>query len=484
MTALILIRTHFVDDRIAEMARRLAAGGAYDVLLAIDETAGPVETRGLPKLSMTLDSCVRLGLAVAFDKPLWRCGDYAFYHALALGRAYRRYWLIEYDVAVNFADPLDFFRLFDERASEDYLAACLKVADKGWHWRERAARRFPVVYSALFPVVRLSAGAVERLLERRRFEAKNLRDADAHWPNDESFVASAANDIGLTAADFNAYGEFYSEATFAPHLLRHLSELPEPDNMLYHAVRGGAAYLQARKSYYALDLPLVLACGDPDFPPDEFRAALADLMTERLNKTPDDPAAVFVALADAVDLFADPRVAAALLIALARRRMRVSLEAVQLGRLGLTIARTPAFDNVALGRCAWQSSVSPRAAARDPRRDAEGGNDGDTEAEYGFHTAYEERPWWVVDLAAEYSIRQVRVFNRKLAEQRLRGFVVETSLDFVTWRQLFAHAASDRKMLFAAPIEIVVDPPVLARYVRVLLPRLGVLHLAEVEVCK
>ena len=344
---LILIRTHFVDDRIAEMARALAAGGAYDVMLAVDETAGPIDTRGLPKLSMTLDSCVRLGLAVGFAKPLWRCGDYAFYHALALGRAYRRYWLVEYDVVVNFADPLDFFRFFDDRAGEDYLAACLKVADKDWHWRERAARRFPVVYSALFPVVRLSAAAAERLRERRRFEAERLRDADldvdANWPNDESFVASAAHDLGLSAADFNAYGEFYSEATFAPHLLRHRSQLPAPDNKIHHAVRAGATYLQARKSYYALDLPLVLGCGDPDFPETDFAAALADLMSERLRRTPDDPAAVFGALADAAPYFSDPRVAAALLIALARRRMRVGLEAMQLGRIDAGDRASPGF---------------------------------------------------------------------------------------------------------------------------------------------
>ena len=39
---LILIRTHFVDDRIADMARKFAADGGYDVLLAVDESAGPV----------------------------------------------------------------------------------------------------------------------------------------------------------------------------------------------------------------------------------------------------------------------------------------------------------------------------------------------------------------------------------------------------------------------------------------------------------
>ena len=167
---LILLRTHFVDDGVERMARAFSADGDYDVMLAIDETTGPVEARGLTKMSMTLDSCVRLGLNVAFRKPLWRCGDYVFYHALALDRGYKLFWSIEYDVVINFEDPLDFFRFFDARASEDYLCACLRLAETDWYWYRSAARRFAVVNHALFPLVRLSSTAAKQLLRRRQFE--------------------------------------------------------------------------------------------------------------------------------------------------------------------------------------------------------------------------------------------------------------------------------------------------------------------------
>ena len=50
-----LLRTHFVDDGVERMARAFSADGDYDVMLAIDETTGPVEARGLTKMSMTLD---------------------------------------------------------------------------------------------------------------------------------------------------------------------------------------------------------------------------------------------------------------------------------------------------------------------------------------------------------------------------------------------------------------------------------------------
>ena len=67
---LILLRTHFVDAGIAELARSYAAGGDYDVMIALDETAGEIDAHGCPKLSMSLNSCVRLGLNVAFEAPL------------------------------------------------------------------------------------------------------------------------------------------------------------------------------------------------------------------------------------------------------------------------------------------------------------------------------------------------------------------------------------------------------------------------------
>jgi hypothetical protein len=487
--ALILVRTHFVDDRVADMARRLGATGEYDVMIAADETAGAIDSREIPKLSMTLDSCVRLGLNVAFRKPLWRCGDYVFYHALTLDRGYTRFWSIEYDVAINFEDPLDFFRFFDAQASEDYLCACLKPADSDWFWLRGAARRFAVVNHALFPLVRLSAAAAAQLLRRRQFETRRMhedeQDSERFWPNDESFVSSAAPEMGVKMADFNAYGDFYSEDTFAPQLLKHISEIPPPDNKIYHAVRSGHGYLSTRKSYYKPDLTRALNSRDADFSGVEYRDYIADLFAKTLKKIPDDPTVVFHpdgVLGPALSHLDQPDVSDALLHALGRARMRMCLEAVQLGRLNLSIARGSAFNNVALGRTTWQSSVSRRSRRRDPRLDAEGGNDGDSGVEYGFHTASEEAPWWAVDLAAVYPVRCVRLFNRELAEHRLHTFRIEASLDFVTWNIVYNHDTDDRKILHAKPIEIAVEPPISARYVRVRLARRGVLHLAEVEV--
>ena len=488
---LILIRTHFIDDRLAETARRYAAGDDYDVMFAVDETYGPVDCGGFAKLSLSLDSCARLGLLVSVDKALWRCGDYVFYHALERAAGYRYVWSIEYDVVVNFADPFEFFRFFDERAKEQVLCADLRLAEPDWWWRKITARRFGVVYSALFPLVRMTPSAIATFYGCRKFESRRMRALDSrheeHWLNDEGFVASYAHEIGMPIADFNAYGDFYRPDTFAQKLLRHASDLPPPDNRIYHAVRYGQAYLRASRTYYKFDVLRMLALGDADFPAAEFVEALTDLLAGRLAKLPDDPQGLFGedgALAAFAPHFARPTVAAALLRALGRSRMRVTLEAIQTGRLDLDIAAVAERDNVALGRSAWQSSVSARARGIDQRRDAEGGNDGNRDVEYGFHTASENRPWWAVDLAAVYPVRLIRLFNRKFAEHKLRGFQIEASADFLAWRTLYAHRPQDRDLLFAEPIEITFETPVAARYVRIGLPRIGVLHLAEVEIYK
>ena len=484
---LILLRTHFVDAGIAELARSYAAGGDYDVMIALDETAGEIDAHGCPKLSMSLNSCVRLGLNVAFEAPLWRCGDYAFYHALELPRRYARIWLVEYDIALNFADPLEFFRFFDREASEDYLTTFLEKAPPLWHWRRAADRRYPVVFSSGFAVVRLSAAAVARLWERRRLDAAELAGTDLppakYWLNDEAFVSSAAPELGLSSADLNAYGAFYTPQTLMRGGVWSPEQLPAPDGRIYHAVRTGAAYLAAVSSYYDFDPDAFFAFADRGLP--EFAEAAAGLIAKRLRRVPDDPAAVFGPqgrLAGLQRHVSEPRVAAALLRALGRRRMRLCLEALQFGRIAFPLARAEAFDNIALGRPAWQSSTSRRSRKRSLRRDAEGGNDGDVEIEYGFHTAQQEGPWWAVDLGAELEIARVRLYNRRGAERKLRLFAIETSADFVAWTTVYAHAANEMKLLLARPIEIVFDAAVRARYLRIRLARRGVLHLAEVEV--
>ena len=57
------------------------------------------------------------------------------------------------------------------------------------------------------------------------------------------------------------------------------------------------------------------------------------------------------------------------------------------------------YDNVALNKPSWQSSVY-RTDTVEPAGSqfSGGGNNGCETGTYGFHTLMQTRPWWIVDL--------------------------------------------------------------------------------------
>jgi hypothetical protein len=125
--------------------------------------------------------------------------------------------------------------------------------------------------------------------------------------------------------------------------------------------------------------------------------------------------------------------------------------------------------NLALGKQATASSMFPGYDS------AAGAVDGNT-TDIGFHTAQQERPWLLVDLGSEQTIRQVVVDNRgDCCKDRAVPLIVEASVDgkqfqpiarrdveFSTWRAVF--------------------PPARARYVRFTADKNTWLHFNEVEI--
>ncbi|XP_061079244.1 fucolectin-like [Conger conger] len=75
-------------------------------------------------------------------------------------------------------------------------------------------------------------------------------------------------------------------------------------------------------------------------------------------------------------------------------------------------------ENVALGKRSTQSSTDHGGVASR-------GNDGNPDPVYGngscFHTAWEMKPWWRVDLYARHNISSVVVTNRQAGWQSING---------------------------------------------------------------
>ena len=148
--------------------------------------------------------------------------------------------------------------------------------------------------------------------------------------------------------------------------------------------------------------------------------------------------------------------------------------------------RSPPGRNLALGRPATQSSVSPWSRAPTPEADAARVVSGIWTKSYNCHTALETRPWWRVDLQSVCRIQQVRIYNR-LANLgmmvRTNRFEIQVSDDDATWRTVFNKddgvLVDGRKQL---PYVWTPDKDIHARFLRIQLHGRNYLHLEQVEV--
>jgi hypothetical protein len=140
---------------------------------------------------------------------------------------------------------------------------------------------------------------------------------------------------------------------------------------------------------------------------------------------------------------------------------------------GETATRGP---NLALHRPAQQSSRSQWSRPADPQ----GGVDGVKTGAYGFHTEYEPKPWWAVDLQQVAELDELRIYNSRRAPEAARTIQVWLSTDGVSWTRAYAHDGS----LFGGadgPLQVRLAGR-RARHVRVQLAHTDYLHLNEIEV--
>ena len=143
-------------------------------------------------------------------------------------------------------------------------------------------------------------------------------------------------------------------------------------------------------------------------------------------------------------------------------------------------------ENVALHKPSWQSSVFlPDQAEPALSRTAGGGNNGVRTGTYGFHTDYELRPWWIVDLLAQHRIEAVHIYNRRdspVVIVRANELDVLVSADGLAWHVLWSNPAEAPFGLDGAPLVVTAPPDLACRFLLLRLRGTGYLHLDEVEV--
>lgn len=241
---MILLRTTTIDDGIVAFGEMLEAASDSPVVALVDERAATASGEGLPKLSLNAAAYAELGLFTPHDVG-WRCGDYGFYAARRRFPEVERFWMIEFDVRI-LGRAAEFFERCAARGDLDLLAARLRPADQGWWWHGHVASANARPYRCFFPVVRLSAGAIDLLMARRMAHSRQL-SRRLLWPNDEAFVATTVVESGLTWSDLNDLGDFYDDETFSYEAVLDEASLPPSIGApkLYHPVLSGERY--ARK---------------------------------------------------------------------------------------------------------------------------------------------------------------------------------------------------------------------------------------------
>jgi hypothetical protein len=153
------------------------------------------------------------------------------------------------------------------------------------------------------------------------------------------------------------------------------------------------------------------------------------------------------------------------------------------GRCDLSDRHATERPDLAYGKPARSSSVSPWTPWQNPEFDARGANGATLAEDFGFFTGKEREPWWMVDLLAEYAIEEIAIVNRLNQPQRFRTFAVLSSLDGETWTTRFTQAipidvSSDPE----SPLRIGFAEQFRARYVRLVLLGVDYLHLRRVQV--
>lgn len=156
-------------------------------------------------------------------------------------------------------------------------------------------------------------------------------------------------------------------------------------------------------------------------------------------------------------------------------------------RFGLRAPYIPLpFENVALNKPSWQSSVfEPEGTEPAVSHVSGAGNNGVRTGYYGFHTRYETRPWWILDLLTPHRIMEIHIYNRRddpAVAARANELDVLASGDGSNWTTLMSHTGPRPFGLDGTPLVVFGSPATSFRFVMLRLRSADCLHLDETEV--
>jgi hypothetical protein len=398
---------------------------------------------------------------------------------------------MEYDVLINRDEPVSFFADIDSNCAADFVATYVEEAPLSWSWRQYMEQQYSLVYRCFYPLLRVSAAAIDCLFENRleasRLAVQDSRDASfQRWPNDEVFTATILANHGFSLADFNQFGAHYTAQSFGFGTLSHPVQRHLKNETLYHPVRSGLHYLHAALKFNTFDISLLPALIDEANSQGKLREAVELSMQISLATLEDDPDQLLsvnspiglLLIGTLFGRYASTDIFPPLVNALGKTRKYQCLQRLREIADSNEWPTPDQLKNIALGKPALQSSICRWSRFEDCRLDAEGGNNGDLSVGYSFHTDLEQNPWWTVDLTAIYALSRLVIYNRKDLSKRLQCFEVMLSVDEGSWQTIYQ---SPEQVDPGPIISIALTDQPAGRFIRVQLPHKGMLHLVEFE---
>jgi len=416
------------------------------VVLA-DETMGAFDTAPFTKLAHT-DDFSRLGLPqYPAGKVMWYNADYPLYILREHFPAASHFAMVEYDVGVNI--DLAALMRHAQAAGIDLLVHNFRDPLPDWSWTKTAAAHFARPLQAFFPLLIVSARGIDHLL-RRRLEICHTRAPamDEDWPFCEAFIPSAIAEIpGAKIEGVDGHADTSNYRVTGPMHVNQ-AEAMQPGTIC-HPVLGGAAFAEKW-----------LNSG----PPDDIFDPGSGLRRELARCAPEDFVASLLRRLRAQ--FSPPP------------EEKISALAAELAWPAALLA-----PNRALNCPATQSSVSEWSRYPTPEADARGANNGRITGGAGFHTAFEDSPWWQVDLGSAFAISRAVIYNRMDHRERCTRLSISGSADGGTW-SLQAVKLDDALFggLDGNPYVFHFSPPFTARFIRLTLIGENFLHLDEIEI--
>jgi hypothetical protein len=456
----VLFKAHGWDDFVVRQFQRLQERAAPgDVFVVLDETKGPIEgVPGRRVLRMTEAMAEEDGyLWEPRGNLFWQNTDYQLYRFADRHPQYDYIVICEYDCVVNVAISAIVAAMAEHGAS--FAGERIRTPPAIWHWAEMARPYYPPdadIFGRLLCFAAFSRDFVRQLQAARRDHTRRVLAGEIEsaepgaipWPNNEAFVGAEILRQKVRELPLAMFGDVARYDWAPPYPESDLERLR--DSAVLHPVLDETRHIRSLLKI-GWDMADVFRQGS------HVRSHFAQC----------DPAH---AVAMLLRHFAETKNWEAL----------ARLHAYAAERLG---DRSRDLFNVAQGKPATQSSISPWSNWPDVVRDAAGAVDGRITGGFGFHTHLDEPAWWCVDLQTAYPVTEIRVHNRLDMPHRAGSLVVSGSTDMAHWTELYRHEGeADFGGADGAPLVIRPPASVPLRFLRIHLAKPDLLHLDEVQV--